>query len=84
VSLLKNSRFKPVPCRGTYFQMLDYSEISDESDVEFAVKMTTQYGVAAIPPSVFYHDHDDYRMLRFCFAKKNETLEKAAEKLCRI
>jgi methionine aminotransferase len=84
VSLLKNSRFKPIQCRGTYFQMLDYSEISDESDVEFAVKMTTQYGVAAIPPSVFYHDHDDYRMLRFCFAKKNETLEKAAEKLCRI
>jgi methionine aminotransferase len=84
VSLLKNSRFKPIQCRGTYFQMLDYSEISDESDVEFAVKMTTKYGVAAIPPSVFYHDHDDYRMLRFCFAKKNETLEKAAEKLCRI
>ncbi len=84
ISLLKNSRFNPVPCRGTYFQMLDYSSISDEPDTHFAKRLTTEYGVASIPPSVFYHENDDHRALRFCFAKKNETLEKAAEKLCGI
>jgi len=84
LSLLKNSRFKPVRCSGTYFQMLDYSSISDEPDIVFAKRLTTEYGVASIPPSVFYHDNDDHRVLRFCFAKKDETLEKAAEKLCRI
>jgi methionine transaminase len=84
LSLIKNSRFKPVPCRGTYFQMLDYSQISDEPDAEFAKRLTIQYGVAAIPPSVFYHSEDDHKTLRFCFAKKDETLEKAADKLCAI
>ena len=84
LSLLKNSRFKPVPCRGTYFQMLDYSSISDEPDTAFAKRLAVEYGVAAIPPSVFYHRNDDHKALRFCFAKKDETLEKAAEKLCRI
>jgi methionine transaminase len=84
LSLLKKSRFKPVPCRGTYFQILDYSSISDEPDTHFAKRLTVEYGVAAIPPSVFYHRNDDHKALRFCFAKKDETLEKAAEKLCRI
>lgn len=84
LSLLKKSRFRPIPCRGTYFQMLDYSSISDEPDTEFAKRLTVEYGVASIPPSVFYHQNDDHRALRFCFAKKDETLEKAAEKLCRI
>ena len=84
LSLLKNSRFKPVRCSGTYFQILDYSSISDEPDTDFAKRLTTDYGVASIPPSVFYHENDDHRVLRFCFAKKDETLEKAAEKLCRI
>lgn len=84
LSLLKNSRFKPVPCRGTYFQMLDYSSISDEPDTLFAKRLTVEYGVAAIPPSVFYHLNDDHKALRFCFAKKDDTLEKAAEKLCGI
>ena len=84
LSLLKNSRFKPVPCRGTYFQMLDYSSISDEPDTVFAKRITVEHGVASIPPSVFYHRNDDHKTLRFCFAKKDETLEKAAKKLCRI
>ena len=84
LSLLKNSRFIPVPCRGTYFQMLDYSSISDEPDTVFAKRITVEHGVASIPPSVFYHQNDDNKTLRFCFAKKDETLEKAAEKLCRI
>jgi methionine aminotransferase len=64
--------------------MLDYASVSNESDTAFARRLTTEYGVAAIPPSVFYHDRDDHRVLRFCFAKKDETLKRAAEILCRI
>jgi methionine aminotransferase len=84
IDALRPSRFKALPCSGTYFQMLDYSEITDEPDLEFARRLTTDMGVAAIPPSVFYHGRDDYRVLRFCFAKKEETLERAAERLCRV
>jgi len=84
LSLVKASRFKALHCEGTYFLMMDYSEISDEPDIEFATHLTVEYGVAAIPPSVFYHQHNDHKVLRFCFAKKNETLESAAEKLCSI
>jgi methionine aminotransferase len=84
LDLLKSSRFKPLPCAGTYFQMMDYSDISDEADVDFARRLTTQFGVAAIPPSVFYHDRQDHRVLRFCFAKQDQTLKAAAERLCRI
>lgn len=84
VSLLENSRFRPLPCHGTYFQMLDYAAVSDESDVAFAEELTVRHGVAAIPPSVFYHQGNDYKVLRFCFAKKDETLAKGAEILCRI
>jgi methionine aminotransferase len=84
LSLIENSRFKALPCHGTYFQMLDYSSISHVSDVEFSKQLTTEHGVASIPPSVFYHRQVDHKVLRFCFAKKDETLEKAAEKLCKI
>ena len=84
LSLISNSLFKALPCRGTYFQMLDYSAISDESDVEFSKRLTIEHGVASIPPSVFYHHNVDHKVLRFCFAKKDETLEKAAERLCKI
>jgi methionine aminotransferase len=84
LSLIQDSRFKTLPCRGTYFQMLDYSAISDESDVEFSKRMIIEHGVASIPPSVFYHRQVDHKVLRFCFAKKDETLEKAAERLCRV
>jgi len=81
---LKESRFRALPCKGTYFQMLDYSDITDEPDLDFARRLTTDFGVAAIPPSVFYHRRNDYKVLRFCFAKKDETLERAAEKLSRV
>jgi len=84
VSLIRSSRFRPLACEGTYFQMLDYSAISDEPDTVFARHMTIAHGVAAIPPSVFYHQLDDHRVLRFCFAKNDATLKEAAEKLCRI
>jgi methionine aminotransferase len=83
-SLMNPSRFKILPCAGTYFQMVDYSDISDQNDVAFARELTQVHGVAAIPPSVFYHQHDDHRVLRFCFAKKDQTLIEAAEKLCQI
>ena len=84
LKLIEKSRFKPMPCHGTYFQMLDYSGISSESDIEFSKRLTIEHGVASIPPSVFYHQKDDHNVLRFCFAKKDNTLEKAAEKLCKI
>jgi len=64
--------------------MLGYDAISDEPDIEFAKRLTTTNGVAAIPPSVFYSGGDDHKVLRFCFAKKDETLVEAAERLCRI
>ena len=82
--MLQASRFKPLPCHGTYFQMVDYASITGESDVDFARRLTVDYGVAAIPPSVFYHRKNDYKVLRFCFAKKDETLKIAAERLCEV
>lgn len=84
LELIGKSRFRPIACRGTYFQMLDYSAISEEPDVVFARRLTIEHGVAAIPPSVFHHDGRDHKALRFCFAKKDDTLKEAAEKLCRI
>ncbi|MDK2771472.1 MAG: aminotransferase class I/II-fold pyridoxal phosphate-dependent enzyme [Flavobacterium sp.] len=83
-SLLKNSRFELMPCDGTYFQVVNYNAISKENDVDFAKKLITEHGVAAIPISVFYEDATDKHMLRFCFAKTDETLIAAAEKLCGI
>ncbi|WP_070138359.1 methionine aminotransferase [Crocinitomix algicola] len=81
---IENSRFKPLVCEGTYFVLLDYSEISDLSDVEFAKLMTTKYGVASIPISVFYEDGRDDKRIRICFAKEDETLIKASKLLCKI
>ena len=84
LELMAGSRFTALPCTGTYFQIMDYSTITDEKDVDFACRMTIEHGVAAIPPSVFYHDQQDHKVLRFCFAKRDQTLEKAAEILCKI
>ena len=81
---IKGSRFKPIPCEGTYFQCLDYSGISKEGDRKMAEILTKQYGVASIPTSVFYHDKIDHKILRFCFAKSEETLKEAGEKLSKI
>jgi methionine transaminase len=81
---MKSSRFKPLPCRGTYFQLMDYSEISQLSDIEFARQLTIEYGVASIPVSAFYAKSQDHKVLRFCFAKKEETLIQAADLLCKI
>ena len=84
LSLIAKSRFKSLPCKGTYFQMLDYSLISKESDMDFSKRLTVESKVASIPPSSFYHQRDDFNVLRFCFAKKDETLEEAAKILCEI
>jgi len=80
-SLIKNSRFELMPCDGTYFQVVNYQNISKQNDVDFAKALITKHGVAAIPISVFYNDATDRQMLRFCFAKTDETLMAAAEKL---
>lgn len=78
--LMEGSRFKPLPCRGSYFQLMDYSAISDERDAEFAIRTTKEHGVASIPTSPFLHRSTAPQVVRFCFAKRDETLERAAER----
>jgi methionine aminotransferase len=82
--LLKNSRFELMPCEGTYFQVVSYAKISNENDVDFCKRLITEYGVAAIPISTFYKNGKDLKLIRFCFAKDNYTLEEAAKRLCKI
>jgi methionine transaminase len=82
--LMASSRFKPLPCRGSYFQLMNYSAITSEADADFAIRLTREYGVASIPTSPFLHRQQAPPVLRFCFAKKEETLERAAERLCRV
>ncbi|HZH86304.1 MAG TPA: methionine aminotransferase [Brumimicrobium sp.] len=82
--LMKNSRFELLDCQGTYFQVARYSEISDLGDVDFATEMTQKHGVAVIPVSGFNKDRHDDHLIRFCFAKDEETIIKATEKLCKI
>ena len=82
--LMEGSRFRPLPCRGSYFQLMDYSAITDESDADFAVRLTREFGVASIPTSPFLYESSAPRVLRFCFAKKEETLRAAAERLMRV
>lgn len=84
LDLIESSKFKPLNCSGTYFQLLDFSEISDESDVDFARRLTIEKKIASIPISVFYPNNTDNSVLRFCFAKDDKTLEQAAEILCSI
>ena len=79
--LMQGSRFQPLPCRGSYFQLMDYSAISDEPDAEFAIRVTKEYGVASIPTSPFLYTSNAPKVVRFCFAKKDETLEAAAARL---
>ena len=84
LSAIAGSRFAPLPSRGTYFQLCGYQNLSGERDVEFCQRMTREFGVAAIPVSVFYRDKEDNRVIRFCFAKVEETLSRAAEILCQM
>ncbi len=78
---MADTRFRPLTCRGTYFQLFDYSAISDEPDLDFCKRLTTEFGVAAIPVSSFYSDGRDDRVIRFCFAKTEDLLAKAGKLL---
>lgn len=84
LKLISSSRFTYTPSQGTYFQLLQYDKISQTADVEFAEELTRKFKIAAIPVSVFYYKKVSYHYLRFCFAKNEETLEKAAHILCSI
>lgn len=81
---MKESRFEEIPCSGTYFQCYKYDKISNEKDMDFVSRLTKEHGVAAIPVSVFYKNKEDHKVIRLCFAKEEETLEKAAETLCKL
>jgi methionine aminotransferase len=84
ISLMKETRFTLQPSFGSYFICGTYEKISQESDREFAIRLTKEFGVATIPVSAFYQDGTDNKILRFCFSKKNETLEKAVNRLCKL
>ena len=84
LELMESSRFTPLPCRGSYFQLMDYSSISDLPDAEFAIWLTREHGVASIPTSPMLYKTRAPRVVRFCFAKKDETLERAAERLRKV
>lgn len=79
--LLNDSLFRILPAQGSYFEILDYSKISDESDTDFTFRLANEFGVGVIPVSAFMHEKNKLKMVRICFAKNNETLEKAAERL---
>jgi methionine transaminase len=81
---LAASKFKLLPCAGTYFQLANYSAISNLSELEFARWLITEHGVACIPVSAFYETPTEQHLVRFCFGKKNETLDRAIEKLLGI
>lgn len=84
LKLTSGSRLKPLHSAGTYFQLMDYSAITQENDTDFAIRLTKENKLASIPLSVFYKEKPGQHLLRFCFAKKDETLEKAAEQLCKL
>jgi methionine aminotransferase len=84
ISLVSNSKFDFIPAAGTYFQLLSYKRLSAEKDTDYASRLTKEFGIASIPISAFYHEGIDNNVLRFCFAKKEETLEKAAAILNKI
>ncbi|WP_305952369.1 methionine aminotransferase [Emticicia oligotrophica] len=84
INWIKDSRFELIPAEGSFFQMVSYKNITEESDYDLAVRWTKEIGVASIPISVFYADKIDNKILRFCFAKDDEMLERAAERLCRL
>jgi methionine aminotransferase len=81
---VQSSRFKPLPSRGTFFQNLAYDAVSDERDTDLAIRLTKERGIASIPVSVFYRQPPPHKVLRFCFAKSEETLARGAEILCKL
>lgn len=83
-NLMSQTRFDLLKCHGSYFQTVQYSRISDEKDTELAMRLIKDFGVACIPVSAFYTKNTDQKVLRFCFAKKDETLEKAVNCLIKV
>jgi len=83
-SLLSQTRFELLPCYGSYFQCVTYKAISDEGDYTLATRLVKEFGVATIPLSAFYTRSTDCQVLRFCFAKKQETLENAVNRLIKL
>lgn len=83
-SLIKDSRFEILPSKGTYFELLSYKNITNMVDTEYAIELTQKHKIASIPVSVFYHQKLDEKVLRFCVAKKEETLLRAAEILNKV
>jgi methionine aminotransferase len=81
---LKSSRFEILPCSGSYFQSVRYGRITDEKDADLAIRLTKEIGVASIPVSAFYNQGTDHHVLRFCFAKRQETLDKAVDRLIKV
>jgi len=84
LGLMKQTKFEPLPSYGSYFQLYKYGAISDESEKDFAIRLTKEYGVATIPTAAFYKDGTDNKVLRFCFAKAESTLEDAANRLIKL
>ena len=83
-SLLTETKFNLLPCNGSYFQCVSYAHLNKEKDTDMAQKLVKEYGVASVPVSAFYIRNTDHQVLRFCFAKKQETLEKAVERLIKL
>jgi methionine aminotransferase len=83
-SLMQQTKFKPLPSHGSYFQLYSYGELSNENDMDLAVRITKQYGVATIPVSAFYTGAKDDQVIRFCFAKKETTLYEAVNRLAKF
>ena len=83
-TLMQQTKFKPLPSYGSYFQLYSYDGMSDETEKIFAIRLTKEYGVATIPTSAFYKNGEDNKVLRFCFSKNENTLEEAASRLMKL
>lgn len=84
ISGLRHSKFNVRPSQGSYFLLLNYGNLSDKEELDYAVELTEKYGVALIPTVAFYHNNIQQKTLRLCFAKKEETLAEAVDILCRV
>jgi len=83
-NLMQNSKFELLPCEGSYFQIASYAAISDETDLDFTKRLVTEFGVATIPLSPFYADGKQTQCIRFCFAKEDNTLIEATNRLLKL
>lgn len=84
IQLLQQSKFELLPCSGSFFICASYANISNEKDTDFAIRLVKEFGIATIPVSAFYHNNEDNHVIRMCFAKKETTLEAAAERLLQV